>query len=365
MQQINTPDQHLDADSVEFKYIEHIMLNDRFEDEYNDKAISELLKPINEEITEATILKFKITKLNEYNNFLKVYSKSQKNIFKHQQINTVFKIVTQYLDRYNPLLNLLATPLQQQLPEIFEERRAIPNSLLRGALFGIVKKGKRAIVENQKIFTMSQYDLAFSGAELDQNDLEVWDTLIYLAKKKQIDSELVITLYELRKQMGYAQTRSAYQKIIERAKRLKFATVEIKHENYTYMGNLIDEVLIDEKSDGKLVIKFNKKLSSLFSDKDYTIISMDIRKQIGENQLARWLYNFYESHKHPIPFTIEYLKELCRSEANIYKFKSMLKEALELVKRGYLYVGKEFEYQIVDNKVIINKVRQEVQKQLF
>ena len=52
---------------------------------------------------------------------------------------------------------LLGTAMQQLLPEIFEDRRAIPNCFLRGALFGMVRKGRRGLVENQPIFTMSQY----------------------------------------------------------------------------------------------------------------------------------------------------------------------------------------------------------------
>ena len=43
MQQTNNPDKNLDTDLVEFKYIENIMLNGRFKDEYNDKTIGELL----------------------------------------------------------------------------------------------------------------------------------------------------------------------------------------------------------------------------------------------------------------------------------------------------------------------------------
>ena len=35
---------------------------------------------------------------------------------------------------------LLGTAMQQLLPEIFEDKRAIPNSFLRGALFGMVRK---------------------------------------------------------------------------------------------------------------------------------------------------------------------------------------------------------------------------------
>ena len=266
-------------------------------------------------------------------------------------------------------MKLLETPTQSLLPEMFENKRAIPNSFLRGALFGIVKKGKRALVENEKIFTMSHYDIWFSGSELDQNDLEVWDTLIYLAKNKHVDNELRITLYELRKLMGYAQTQSAYDKIIERAERLKFATVKMKHEKYSYIGSLIDEVFVDRAQDGKLVIKFNIKLVNMFSDNDYTLINMDIRKEIGDNQLARWLYNFYETHKDPIPFKIDFLRHLCRSEANIYKFKSMLKDALELVKTAHVSVGRHFEYHInADNNVFIKKSKEKAvspQKALF
>ncbi len=83
---------------------------------------------------------------------------------------------------------LLGTAMQQLLPEIFEDKRAVPNCFLRGALFGMVRKGRRAVVGDMPIFTMSQYDLTFTGYELDQNDLEVWDTLMYLAKSRGVDS---------------------------------------------------------------------------------------------------------------------------------------------------------------------------------
>jgi hypothetical protein len=96
---------------------------------------------------------------------------------------------------------LLGTAMQQLLPDIFEDKRAIPNCFLRGALFGMVRKGRRALVENQPIFTMSQYQVSFSGSEMDQNDLEVWDTLMYLAKERKVDNELRITIYDLCQQM--------------------------------------------------------------------------------------------------------------------------------------------------------------------
>ena len=47
---------------------------------------------------------------------------------------------------------LLGTAMQQLLPEIFEDKRAIPNCFLRGALFGMVRKGRRALVKDEPIF---------------------------------------------------------------------------------------------------------------------------------------------------------------------------------------------------------------------
>ncbi len=255
-------------------------------------------------------------------------------------------------------LSLLEMPTQQLLPDIFEEKRAIPNSFLRGALFGVVKKGKRAIVKDANIYTMSNYDLLFSGEYLDQNDLELWDTLIYLAKSKQIDNELRITLYELCKVMRLTPGKLNYERLISRASRLQFARVGITAEKQIFLGHLLQNIYIDKDGDGKLVIIFDKHIGKLFHDKDFTLISVDIRHILGDNQLARWLYNFYESHNEPIPFSIEFIQKLCRSEAEPKEFKRMIRTSLELVKRAHYLVNSKskWDYEITEKGyLIINK----------
>lgn len=331
--------------------------------EMTDNKIELIIKRGNPEIStrdlEIQILTYKIIRLKEYakelNQQISPLTVSTTPIDVLRDVNKRQESIKNEIKNLNGALKTLTLPIQQQLPDIFEDKRVVPNSFLRGALFGVVKKGKRAVVKDEKIFSMSHYDISFSGEYLDQNDLELWDSLIYLAKDKMVDYELRITLYELRKFLGYTQTKRAYDTIMIRAKRLKFAMLEIKKDSINYLGSLIDDVLIDSKNEGKLVIRFNKRLVKLFSEKDYTIISVDIRRRIGENQLARWLYNFYESHQDPLPFAIEFLKNLCRSEANIYKFKSMLKEALELVRKGHHSVGRNFEYEIKGEYLHIKK----------
>lgn len=261
---------------------------------------------------------------------------------------------------------LLGSAMQQLLPDIFEEKRAIPNCFLRGALFGMVRKGRRALVKDDPIFTMSQYQVSFSGEHLDQNDLEVWDTLMYLAKDRNIDSELRITLYDLCQQMRVTDAKSNYERLVNRAKRLAFGKVSIKANNKEYFGSLFDDVYIDKSGDGKLVIRYNKKLAPLFIDGDYTLISADIRHLLGDNQLARWLYNFYESHRDPIPFAIDFIQKLCRSETEPKDFKRKLKNSLELVKKAHLAVNhkSKWDYEISKHNYLMIYPKGKTKKQL-
>jgi len=261
---------------------------------------------------------------------------------------------------------LLGTAMQQLLPEIFEDKRAIPNCFLRGALFGMVRKGRRALVKDEPIFTMSQYEVAFSGEHLDQNDLELWDTLMYLAKTRSVDTELRITLYDLCQQMRLTYNQERSKKLIERALRLKFGMVKIKAGTKLFAGSLINNVYIDTAGDGKLVIEYNKKLTPLFRDNDYTLISADIRHLLGDNQLARWLYNFYESHNQPVPFAINFLQKLCRSETEAKDFKRKLKNALEEVKKAHLAVNlkSKWDYDISKNNYLMVYPKGKTKKQL-
>jgi hypothetical protein len=139
--------------------------------------------------------------------------------------------------------------------------------------------------------------------------------------------------------MRLTDAKSNYERLTTRAKRLAFGKVSIKANNKEYFGSLLDDVYIDNDGDGKLVVRYNKKLAPLFTDGDYTLISADIRHLLGDNQLARWLYNFYESHNQPMPFAINFLQKLCRSETEPKDFKRKLKNALEEVKKAHLSVN--------------------------
>lgn len=310
------------------------------------------MKSINKKLTEELILKAR--ELGLTGKQLDTYVSTNMYILEKERKN-----------KAEEEAKLLGTAMQQLLPEIFEDKRAIPNSFLRGALFGMVRKGRRSLVGDMPIFTMSQYDLTFTGYELDQNDLELWDTLIYLAKERNVNNELRITLYDLCQQMRLSYNQERSKKLEERALRLQLGQVKIQTNNKTFAGSLINNVYIDKEGDGKLVIEYNKKLAPLFTE-DFTYISADIRHLLGDNQLARWLYNFYESHNQPIPFAIDFIKKLCRSDSELKGFKQKLKISLEQVKKAHLAVNhkSKWDYEISKNNYLMIYPKGKTKKQL-
>jgi hypothetical protein len=249
---------------------------------------------------------------------------------------------------------LNATPLQQLLPLVFEDKRTIPNAFIRSALFGMVKRGSRAFVQNQQVFSFHQYEINYTGEMLDQSDLSAWDTVVYLAKTSNSNEILVTTRYKILQELGLTNTGLNSKALMARLKRLQAGQVEIKYKNSKgravwYIGSLLDDVLVDETT-SELQIRFNKRLLTIFSDNDYSVINNNYRKELGESQLARWIYHLYSSSDTLYPITVDFLKKLSRSNAELKEFRRQLKTAMnDLEQLGWSWNISN------DDKLIIQK----------
>lgn len=241
--------------------------------------------------------------------------------------------------------NLQSAPLHSLVPDIFDGKRLLPNVFLRSALFGIVRTGRRQFVKDEAVTSMSQYEVYFTGEQFDQNDLTVLDSLIFMVKQKKLESEIKLSMYEFCKFMDYSQSKTNRDAIKSRINRLQLGQIKIKFNQKIYAGSFIDDYYTDE-DDGKIAIRLNKKLLSLFSTSDYTLFNKKIQESLGESQLARWLFHFYESHQISIPFKLDYLKKLSRSDSEQKIFNRTLKSSLQQLKKAYQQNQKFFEYKI-------------------
>ncbi|AJF08234.1 plasmid replication initiator TrfA [Geoalkalibacter subterraneus] len=211
----------------------------------------------------------------------------------------------------------------------------VPSTVVRSALFGLVKKGARRFVNREKIASWGGVTIRYTGSMLDQGDLDVWMQAIKRSKKDGLGNKVPCSLYSLLRDMGRkGRGKSDREWLKSSVNRMVACSVEIETEGAVYSGNLIREFFYDKHQEC-FIFSVNPRLAKLFTD-DYTQIPLAVRQQLGSNFL-KWLHAYILSHKatasHPHYIKVENLKNLSGSQRETRKFKADLKQALEEMKK--------------------------------
>lgn len=206
-----------------------------------------------------------------------------------------------------------------QLPLWPEPVRGVPNGVLRSALFGAIKRGKRRYMEREPIAAIDGIAIIYTGLRLDQSDLDVWEGALHLARHVKLGYRIEFTEKGFLRLIGRGgqggdgigkSNREWLKKVLAR---LSATTVEIKHGPYAYGGSLIDEYFRDDQS-GRYVMILNPRMKAIFNRDGFTQIDWSIRQALRGHPLAQWLHGFYSTHAAPLPYKIETLHRLCGSE---------------------------------------------------
>jgi hypothetical protein len=242
-----------------------------------------------------------------------------------------------------------------QLPLWPEAVRAVPNGFLRSALFGAIAKGRRRYIEGEQIAAVDGITIRYTGQRLDQGDLDVWESVLHVARLQALGTKCRFTAYSLLKLMAKKDTGSNRETLHKRLMRLKATAVEVQHGRYSYTGSLIDEVYRDTETQ-QYVLILNPKLSALFATDGFTQIEWSIRRALDGKPLAQWLHGFFSSHAQPHPIKIETLHRLCGSEADeVWKFGQTLRHALHAVAEASAAHGQVFRYEIQGDVVYVER----------
>ncbi len=206
-----------------------------------------------------------------------------------------------------------------QLPLWPEPMRGVPNGILRSALFGAVKRGKRRYMEREPVAAVDGVDLIYTGPRLDQADLDVWEGALHLARLIPLGDRIEFTEKGFLKLIGRGGEggenigKSDREWLKKTLARLKANAVEVKQGPYAYGGSLVDEYFRDE-STGRYVLILNPRMKVMFGRDGWTQIDWSIRQALRGYPLAQWLHGFYSTHAQPYPLKVETLHKLCGSE---------------------------------------------------
>ena len=216
-----------------------------------------------------------------------------------------------------------------QLPIWPESVRGVPNAVLRSALFGAIKRGKRAFQQGVKKASVEGVTVIYTGPQLDQADLDVWEQCLHLARTGGLGTRIQFTAGGFLK----AIERGAGGKDIEWLKnafrRLSSSVVEVSDGRRAYFGPMLIGGARDDET-GHYVIEMNPKIVLLFGTDGWSSIEFKARRALKKQPLSQWLHGFYSSHARPFPMRVETLHRLCGSEnKELRGFRLELGQALD------------------------------------
>lgn len=234
--------------------------------------------------------------------------------------------------------------LQAVFPLWDDDRRGVPNPFIRGGLFTTRRSVDREAMKAQRIVSLSNYAINYSGEELRQDDLSLWVCLLTRSRGMQVGDPIFFTAYSLIKDLGWRMHSESYERLRGSIERMKLTSMSILTNNSKsgYTGSLIRDFAfdaIDDNGNFKWMVRLEPAITSLFHVDSTTLLEWDQRRKIGGRAtITLWLHAFYSSHRDPIPYSVSKIHELCRSEEKkMANFRIRLRQALErLVEIGFL-----------------------------
>lgn len=224
-----------------------------------------------------------------------------------------------------------------QLPLCFEDFRATPNSFIRSALFSAVQSKDRVQMKQVVLESQNGITVNYTGEQLNQEDLTVWQALVNLAKIEPLGNSCTFSAHSLLKAMDTSTGGDQHTQLDNAIRRLNACSVEITHDNKVYFGNLVVSG-VKNKLTKFYSIRLNPDLIRLFGDSQWTAIDWQQRLVLRRKPLSQALHAYYSSHKTPVDVTISFLQKLTgsRNKDNA-SFKRQCRQALEnLVAIGFL-----------------------------
>jgi hypothetical protein len=213
-----------------------------------------------------------------------------------------------------------------QLPLWAEATRGTPNSFLRGALFAAIQGKERQALKREMLATQKGITIRFTGWQLDQSDLDVWEQAAELARSHPLGNVCHFHIHAFLKALGRDTGKAQHEWLKDSFARLMGAAVEITHGRYTYGGSLL-EFTRDDIAE-VYVLRLNQKILSLYKG-GWTAVDWETRHKLRRKPLALWLHGYLSSNAENFDTKVETLHRLSGSRTKeLFHFKANLKTAL-------------------------------------
>lgn len=221
-----------------------------------------------------------------------------------------------------------AQKAKDQLPLWPEAVRGVPVAILRSALFGAIKRGRRVFLQRTPVASYKGVTILQTGPRLDQADLDVWEQCLHLARTGGLGTRIAFGARQFLRAIGRSTGGRDVDWLKGALARLASTVVEIQDGRRVYFGPLLHHGIRDDET-GQYCIEVNPLLVRLYGPGGWSQVEVVQRRALKGQPLAQWLHGFYSTHAAPYPLRAETIHRLSGSEVQQMKhFRAELREAL-------------------------------------
>ena len=220
-----------------------------------------------------------------------------------------------------------------------DDRRGAPNEVIRSAIFGVVKRGRRKRVVDLPVAGPAGSNITITGWRLDQYDLDIWLEVMHLARNMKPGETVRFTLHSMLQRLHSTAHSGAndFKWIHDRLKSLGETTISFDDGRYSGLaGALVASFRVDNAT-GEAVVRTNPELRALWES--ITHLDIEQRRSLGQNQLAKAMHAVLSSHVSWMPIRLDTLMARVGAEyTRIRAFKAALELVLDDFKaRGWIH----------------------------
>jgi hypothetical protein len=217
------------------------------------------------------------------------------------------------------------------LPLWPEGARGTPNDVLRSALFAAIQGKGRQHLENRLIASVDGIRIKYTGWELEQSDLDVWEQVLHLCRQSPLGTVCQFKAGSFLKAIGRSCGKANYTWLSLVLSRLTACEVRFERRGFTHGRGLIASYDIDEQSRLYRVC-VDPDMAKLYRA-GWSAIDWQQRQALKRKPLALWLHGFYASHAEPLPLKVDTLRRLSGSkDKTLFSYRQKLRRALEELK---------------------------------
>ena len=250
-------------------------------------------------------------------------------------------------DSFSPetasFLSELMPSLPLQLPEWPDTSRALPNEVVRSALFNIGNRNQpRRHFKNEELASLGNGVIKYTGEELRQDDEIVWLHILNLVKQHKLGQCVEFLPYRFLKDIGWPTNGGGAERLRNCLLRMSVTglTVSSKRIGAAINVSLIRKFKwIDEYTNQpyrQWHVWLEPEIVALFDPSFTTHLNWETRKKLPSG-IATKLFSYWSSHKTPFPEKISNLMTVCAAKMSAKHFKAELKTALQHLKdNGFL-----------------------------